>query len=219
MAKTPDYYRAGPDIDLFDVFAYRYGRETVQAHLEMAAIEYLYRAGLKGQYQADLQKLGPILDRLLMWGAEADLSATFTPAEREQMLHDIVRHGVLPAEDEARLRATLAAREAVTGATIDDALHVLAEHGWGAVPPPAPQAPNGTAVSGSTLPHTPVPETVLAHCCRVDDLRQGIAVHSEIAALLAGWRIPAEARYTDWSAELARVSQGRYPVSEEVPTR
>lgn len=47
---------------------------------------------------------------------DAGADPTFSPEEQEQMLHDIVRHGVLPAEDEARLRATLAAR-ATSGST------------------------------------------------------------------------------------------------------
>jgi len=61
---TPKYYKTGPDADLFDVFVYRYGLETVQAHLEMNAIEYLYRAGLKGQYTADLTKVASLVARV-----------------------------------------------------------------------------------------------------------------------------------------------------------
>ena len=111
---TLEYDRTDPITDLFDLFVHRYGLATVQAHLEMTAIESLYHAGLKGQYVSDLQNLGPLLYRLLALATEATpapvstVTAEHTPPSRE----------ITRREEEANLRAFLnKARPTATNGT------------------------------------------------------------------------------------------------------
>lgn len=54
-------------------------------------------------------------------------------------------------------------------------------------------------------------ETVLAHCVDADQARQGVAVATEIRALLTHYRIPADSPYRDWSSELAKHEPQRWP--------
>lgn len=63
---TPDYYRT-PQGDLYELFLAHYGLDIASAHLEMAAIEYLWRLRHKGDYNGDLAKATGILHRLQSW--------------------------------------------------------------------------------------------------------------------------------------------------------
>lgn len=160
------------------------------------------------QDEAFFVQLGPeeaeALVAYLLEGRQAQETPPFTPEEHRQMLRDIVRHGVLPPEEASHLRATIAAQDAAEETTLDDALHVLAQYGWQAVPPAAPPADHAAA------------ETVLDHCLRSEHHRSNSGDGPDtIRAQLATWGIPADNFYAGWATELARVSEGRYPVEEE----
>lgn len=147
----PSYYALNNGQDLYALWLELYGQDATAQHLEMCALEYLWRCRHKGQYRRDLEKVQVIVARLLEWDAQEH--PPFTPEEHRQMLRDIVRHGVLPPEEASHLRATIAAQDAAEEATLDDALHVLAQHGWQAVPPAAPPAapPDGRATGAAAV--------------------------------------------------------------------
>ena len=121
MTDTPCYYQLETG-DLYDLFIAQRGLDVVRQHLEMAAIEYLWRCRHKGQYLRDLEKVRVIVDRLI----------------------DMADH------------------EATIQDTLDRALLVLGQVGWGVVPPPAPQETHGTHVAASEgrypeeVPHPPL---------------------------------------------------------------
>ena len=105
--------------------------------------------------------------------------------------------------------------------TLEAALALLVQHGYGVVPPPATEPttlePTPAAEPGSPAEQRAArrhPLTVLEYCMHADKQRQGIAVLAEILPLLQRWGIPHPqyGRYDDWAAELARVSNGRYPM-------
>ena len=107
--------------------------------------------------------------------------------------------------------------------TLEAALALLVQHGYGVVPPPAtdPTALEPTLATepcspGEVMPENPHgrPLTVLEHCLVVESQLQGVAVPVEIRHHLLGWRIPLDSPYEDWAEELARVSMGRYPVTD-----
>lgn len=66
---TPHYYDT-PTGDLYGLWREHYGQEATAQHLEMCALEYLWRARHKGQYRRDLEKAQVILTRLLEWDAQ-----------------------------------------------------------------------------------------------------------------------------------------------------
>lgn len=63
MDNIPQYYRT-PIGDLFDLFMWKFGPEQVNAHMLMAAIEYLYRSQEKGG-KDDVRKAKCLLERIL----------------------------------------------------------------------------------------------------------------------------------------------------------
>lgn len=74
-------------------------------------------------------------------------------------------------------------------------------------------ARNGTSAARTTshLEGCLAQDTVLDHCMAADIRRQGVAVETEIRALLAKHRIPADSPYGDWSSELAKHEPQRWP--------
>ena len=75
---TPPYYLAGSS-DLYELFRAHYGLELASAHLEMAAIEYLWRLRAKGDYPGDLAKATAILHRLQTWRKQEQADAALLP--------------------------------------------------------------------------------------------------------------------------------------------
>ncbi len=67
MDGTPSYYQLETDDmgDLYDLFVAQRGLDVVRQHLEMAALEYLWRCRHKGQYLRDLEKARVIIERLI----------------------------------------------------------------------------------------------------------------------------------------------------------
>lgn len=193
--KTPPYYYTTTG-DLYTAWLEHYGQEAAAQHLEMCALEYLWRCRHKGQYRRDLEKVQVIVARLLSW---ADTEEAPCPE-----------------------------------ATLDDALHALAQHGWQAIPPPLPPAGDATGIASvdhaaiydrmaarqdaeeSIAPPAPQPppQTVLEYCLTCDYAKRGVGVPVEVIRLLFGWGIPPSSPYAAWAAHLARVSEGRYPVEE-----
>ncbi len=68
---TPRYYemRCG---DLYEHFRTQYPYESCRDHLLMEAQQYLHRCLLKGQYLSDLEKVGTIIKRLILWHKEIE---------------------------------------------------------------------------------------------------------------------------------------------------
>jgi hypothetical protein len=62
--ETPRYYAVLDGHDLYALFATQYGTDALLHHLEMEAIQYLWRARRKGQYATDIRKAHVILERI-----------------------------------------------------------------------------------------------------------------------------------------------------------
>lgn len=63
--QTPHYYEVAEGKDLYAIFKDRYGVEALLQHLEMEAIQYLWRCRTKGQYVSDVAKVQVICARIL----------------------------------------------------------------------------------------------------------------------------------------------------------
>ena len=60
----PSYYTT-VNGDLYTLFITKYGLDMWCKHVEMEAIQYLWRCRDKGQYLEDIQKAKVILERIL----------------------------------------------------------------------------------------------------------------------------------------------------------
>jgi len=124
---TPTYYRTGPDTDLYDLWRAHYGIETASRHLEMSALEYLYRAPQKGSYLADLAKVQTIIQRLLAWGESPEGRAM---RRFEDALNTATNDPLTP-EAEAEARAFLC----------EQAVWQLEQEGYEILPPHSDTTP------------------------------------------------------------------------------
>ncbi len=203
--ETPEYYRT-PAGDLYDIWLFRFGTEAVRAHLEMCAMEYLYRAGLKGQYNDDIKKVNALLERidtlphgrLGLGGIAVDY-----PLESVRAWCQAHGYGLVPSPV-----ASPPAAPADPEATADDRPQVTMRLR-------APQYANGPLPAHI---YAPPPETVLQAGIRIWRERHGQDMYPadmtqlEAALHVAGYSHRLE--YDLHKVELARLLPKFYPCAE-----
>lgn len=64
-SQAPSYYEVLPGHDLYDAFLTHFGIEVTLQHMEMEAMQYLWRCRGKGEYDSDIVKVKVIIDRIM----------------------------------------------------------------------------------------------------------------------------------------------------------
>jgi len=73
---APHYYTLAKSRDLYSIFIEINGLETWLRHVEMEAIQYLFRARSKGDYLEDIRKVRVICERIIEEVEKSDNTVT-----------------------------------------------------------------------------------------------------------------------------------------------